>query len=441
MVESLNRSNNLKKNILFSFAFKGLNILLSLCLVPITMEFISNKNYGIWLTLSSIIGWISFFDIGLGNGLRNKFTEAIALRKIKLAKIYVSTTYAILTIIILSIMILFLFVNNFINWSKILNSSSDVGVDLNFLASVVFSCFSIQFILQLINTILIANQQPSKSAAVSFFTNLFTLIIIFILSKTIKGNLLLVGLIYSVIPVLVLIIYSFILFQGEYKQFAPSLKYIRFKFANKLTTLGFRFFIIQITAIVIFQTNNVIITQLFGPDQVTPYNIAFKYFGVISMGATIIMSPLWSAFTDAWTKKDIDWIKETVIKLQYIWLALLITGLIMLYISPIIYKTWLGNKIQISFEISLWMCIFFLISSWNMIYVQFLNGVGKISLQLISGIFGTLIIIPVSYVFAEIYGIKGILITQSLLVLINTLWTYLQYKKIISKTAKGIWNK
>jgi O-antigen/teichoic acid export membrane protein len=159
------------------------------------------------------------------------------------------------------------------------------------------------------------------------------------------------------------------------------------------------------------------------------------------MGATIIMSPLWSAFTDAWTKKDIDWIKETVIKLQYIWLALLITGLIMLYISPIIYKTWLGNKIQISFEISLWMCIFFLISSWNMIYVQFLNGVGKISLQLISGIFGTLIIIPVSYVFAEIYGIKGILITQSLLVLINTLWTYLQYKKIISKTAKGIWNK
>jgi len=423
LVESLNRSNNLKKNILFSFAFKGLNILLSLCLVPITMEFISNKNYGIWLTLSSIIGWISFFDIGLGNGLRNKFTEAIALRKIKLAKIYVSTTYAILTIIILSIMILFLFVNNFINWSKILNSSSDVGVDLNFLASVVFSCFSIQFILQLINTILIANQQPSKSAAVSFFTNLFTLIIIFILSKTIKGNLLLVGLIYSVIPVLVLIIYSFILFQGEYKQFAPSLKYI------------------QITAIVIFQTNNVIITQLFGPDQVTPYNIAFKYFGVISMGATIIMSPLWSAFTDAWTKKDIDWIKETVIKLQYIWLALLITGLIMLYISPIIYKTWLGNKIQISFEISLWMCIFFLISSWNMIYVQFLNGVGKISLQLISGIFGTLIIIPVSYVFAEIYGIKGILITQSLLVLINTLWTYLQYKKIISKTAKGIWNK
>jgi O-antigen/teichoic acid export membrane protein len=441
LVESVNRSNNLKKNILFSFAFKGLNILLSLCLVPITMEFISNKNYGIWLTLSSIIGWISFFDIGLGNGLRNKFTEAIALRKIKLAKIYVSTTYAILTIIILSIMILFLFVNNFINWSKILNSSSDVGVDLNFLASVVFSCFSIQFILQLINTILIANQQPSKSAAVSFFTNLFTLIIIFILSKTIKGNLLLVGLIYSVIPVLVLIIYSFILFQGEYKQFAPSLKYIRFKFANKLTTLGFRFFIIQITAIVIFQTNNVIITQLFGPDQVTPYNIAFKYFGVISMGATIIMSPLWSAFTDAWTKKDIDWIKETVIKLQYIWLALLITGLIMLYISPIIYKTWLGNKIQISFEISLWMCIFFLISSWNMIYVQFLNGVGKISLQLISGIFGTLIIIPVSYVFAEIYGIKGIIITQSLLVLINTLWTYLQYKKIISKTAKGIWNK
>ena len=30
------------------------------------------------LTLSSIIGWFAFFDIGFGNGLRNKFAEAIA---------------------------------------------------------------------------------------------------------------------------------------------------------------------------------------------------------------------------------------------------------------------------------------------------------------------------------------------------------------------------
>ncbi len=441
LIVSENRSDNLKKNILLSFTFKGLNILLSLFLVPITMQLISNKDYGIWLTLSSIISWISFFDIGLGNGLRNKLTEAIALRKIKLAKIYVSTTYAVLTIIILLVVILFLFVNHFINWSKILNSNSEVGNDLNFLASIVFSCFSIQFILQILNTVTIANQQPSKSAAISFFINLFTFIIIFILSKTIKGSLLLVGITYSIIPIVVLIIYSYILFHGEYKKIAPSLKFIRFKFAKKITTLGFRFFIIQITAIVIFQTNNIIISQLFGPEQVTPYNIAFKYFGIISMGAAIIMSPLWSAFTDAWTKKDIDWIKKTVIKLQYIWFALIILGLIMLFISPIIYKLWLGNKIQISFEISLWMCIFFLISSWNMIYVQFLNGVGKITLQLLSGIFGTILIIPVSYILADVYGIKGIIITQTLLVLINTLWTYVQYKKIISKTAIGIWNK
>ena len=71
------RSVKAKKNILASFLIKGGNIAISLILVPLTIHYVNPTQYGIWLTLSSIIGWFAFFDIGFGNGLRNKFAEEI----------------------------------------------------------------------------------------------------------------------------------------------------------------------------------------------------------------------------------------------------------------------------------------------------------------------------------------------------------------------------
>src|SRR5665648_546203 len=88
------RSIKAKKNILASLIIKGLSIAISLVLVPLTINYINPSRYGIWLTLSSIVGWFSFFDIGLTQGLRNKFAEAKAKGEDNLAQILVSTTYA-----------------------------------------------------------------------------------------------------------------------------------------------------------------------------------------------------------------------------------------------------------------------------------------------------------------------------------------------------------
>src|SRR5690606_7162947 len=70
------RSIKAKKNIAISLAIKGVSICISFIMVPLTIDYINPSRYGIWLTLSSIVGWFSFFDVGLTQGLRNKFAEA-----------------------------------------------------------------------------------------------------------------------------------------------------------------------------------------------------------------------------------------------------------------------------------------------------------------------------------------------------------------------------
>lgn len=435
------RSIKAIKNILLLVVIKGCSIFVSLLLVPLTIHYINPTRYGIWITLSSIVGWFSFFDIGLGHGLRNKFAEAITKGNYELARVYVSTTYAILGIIVAIILIAFCFINPLLNWTRILNTPSTMAGELSTLALIVFGFFCIQFVLRLITTILTANQQPAKASIFDFLGSLVSLSIILILTRTTSGNLVYLGTVFSFTPVLVLTSSSIWFYTHKYKKFAPSIRYVKFHYAHDLMSLGIKFFIIQMAGVILYQTSNIIIAQLFGPAQVTPYNISFKYFSIITMAFSIIMMPFWSATTEAWIKKDISWIENSLNKLIFVWILIGITALIMLIFSNVIYKMWVGKEIKVPVSISVVIAYYVIINGWCAIFSQFLNGVGKIKLQVYASIFGSLINIPLAIILGKHLGVFGVLLSTCLLGTINAIWSPIQYRKLLNNRATGIWNQ
>lgn len=436
------RSVKAKKNILGSFVFKGGSILISLLLVPLTLHYLNSTRYGIWLTLTSIVGWFSFFDIGLGNGLRNKFAEAIAKNNKVLARKYVSTAYAIITIIAALLFMLFFFINPLIDWTKVLNAPENLKNELDLLAILVFGFFCLRFIFQLINTILTADQKPAISTLTNFTINLISLGVLYLLTITTSGSLIYLGLTLGISP-LVLIIVSVLFFNKEYREYKPSLKYIDFNQARPLISLGIQFFIIQISAIVLFTTDNIIISQLFGPAQVTPYYVAYKYFGVIILIFTIINTPFWSAYTEAYHKKDIRWIKNINAKLKKTWAVLSGLAIVLLLISPFAYQIWVGSEVQVPYILSAFMCIYVIEQSWGNIFVSFINGVGKVRMQLIISVVTGVLNIPLSIFFAKYLGlgIAGIILATIICISYSPFLAWVQYEKIINNTARGIWNK
>jgi len=437
------RSVRAKKNILANFLIKGLGICTGLVLLPLTISYLTPEKYGIWITLSSIIGWFSFFDIGLGNGLRNHFAKAIAENKRDLAKSYVSTTYALLIIIVSVVLILFLIVNHFLNWNNILNvkGAQFKAGELSLLAVIVFSFFCLRFIFLLINTILNADQQSAKASFLDLLGQIVSLIVIFILTKKTDGSILYLGITISSIPVFVLIIANIWFYKKNYEQYRPSIRFIDFSKARSLLNLGVSFFVIQIAAVLLYQTNNMIIIHLSGSKDVTNYNIAYKYFSILLMAFSIIITPFWSAFTEAWVLKDIGWIKRVIKKLFKIWILFFFIAMIMLFLSEKIYKLWIGNQIQIPFVYSVLVGLVILINIWNGIFSQFLNGIGKIRFQLIIGITAAIVNVPLAIFLGSSMGVKGVLLANIIVTLFGVFLYPLQYKKLLNNTAKGIWNK
>jgi O-antigen/teichoic acid export membrane protein len=434
------RSVKAKKNIVGAMFLKGCSILVSFILVPMTLGYLNKFEYGIWLTLSSVLMWINYFDVGLGNGLRNKLAEALALGDIKLARIYVSTTFFLLTVVMLVIYLFFLVSLIWVDWHTILNVPENFdNHNLNSLVAIVFMLFCVSFILKCIGNVYLATQLPVVNDLLMLAGNVISLLIIYILTKTTQGDLSKVAITYSVAPVLVYLLAYPITFYLKYPYLRPAISSIKIKYTKNLIGLGVQFFIIQISCLIVFSTSNILISHLFGPEQVTPYNIAYKYFMVITMIFGIIITPIWSAITDAYTKNDYTWIKQIIRKNQYIWLGLFILTIVMVAISKFVYRFWVGNEIEVPISLSLTMGIYVTISNWNNIYAYFVNGVGKIKLQLYISIFTTILYIPLAIGLSHLWGIDGIIGAMCIVLLLSGIVLPKQYLSIINRKAKGIW--
>lgn len=75
---SRKRTENYIGQLKASLIYKALAIIASFLAVPLMIGHLGREQFSIWSTILSVMSWIVFFDLGLGNGLRNQITIAVA---------------------------------------------------------------------------------------------------------------------------------------------------------------------------------------------------------------------------------------------------------------------------------------------------------------------------------------------------------------------------
>ncbi len=437
------RTDLIKKNIVRSFGLKVIEISISFLIVPISLAYLTQTDYGIWLIVSSMINWLKFFDIGISHGYRNKLAEALSINNVELAKIYTSTSYAIISLVGLLLAVIGMFIVPFVDWARVLNTDVMYKDVLVLVILVVFISFSIRLILKIITSIFLANQLPYINNLITVITNVITLVSLTVLILFTEGNLYYYAIIFSVIPLLILLITSLFVFHSKYKLYSPSLSHFDKNKIKDVMGLGMKFFIIQLGAVMLFLTDNIIIAHVLSPADVTPYQIALKYFSVVMIGFSIILTPYWSAITEAYQKNEMDWIKKSITMLNKMWVLVVIFSLLLLAIFYPFLKIWVGNDIHVPLLLSIQCVLFVILQTKNRIYTYFLNGTGKITMQLLTGILTLIINIPLSIFFAKYLnlGSAGVLLATNCSILIYVITRKIQYHKIINNTANGIWAK
>jgi O-antigen/teichoic acid export membrane protein len=434
------RNINLRKNILLSGVMKATGMLTSFLIVPVTLHYLDNEIYGIWMTITSILMWFSFFDVGLGNGMRNYMTQAISANDYKTARAYLSTTLCILTLI--SIGLAFLCIPCLsLDFNKIFNTSA-LPNDVLKNALVIAVLFTLaNFVLKNIGFVFIALQKYGLNDVLNTSGSVLGLLIVFILTKTTQGNLLYVVTAFTLSPVLVYLIAAIPIFH-RYKQLRPSWKYYDKLLLKNIVGKGLGFFAIQITScLVIFGGSNVIISHFCGPTSVTVYNIAYKLFNLLAIAYTIIISPMWNAYTDAQVRGDYTWIRTTFNRALKLWGLSVIGGLFLLVICNTFYKIWVGTSVTVPFQISAAVLLYISAFNFNNCVTYLLNGLNKITVQIITSITGTILYLLFIILFGGKIGMTGIILSMATCyILMGTVHLY-QCRLLVYEKAKGIWNK
>lgn len=437
------RGQKALRHILYSAGLKAINAAISFLIIPLYLAYLTEVSFGIWLTVSAVLNWFNFFDLGMGNGLRNRFAEAKAAGDTALAKSFVSTTYALLILISVALLGLFLIANIFFDWSVIFAAPYGLKSDVNKMVVVLAVLFCPQFFLQLIKMVATADQRPAIANLMNTVVNILHLLALYVLAQQGSPSLFKLALAIGGINMLVPLLANIIFFSGEYRNVAPSIKSVNFEYSRSLMGLGFVFFIMQGAALVVFMTDNLIITRVLGPEEVPAYNIAFRYFNLIVVFFGLVTTPFWSAFTEAYIKKDMAWINKVMRKLYTLWFGVAVIGVIMFFVSPYVYSIWIGDEIKIPMLLNLIMMIWVLATTGLSIFGIFLSGVGKLRLSLYHSIVVMIINIPMSIWLANYseLGSAGVMLATLFGVLLRLFFQPRQTFKLIKGTAKGIWNR
>lgn len=435
------RNKMLTTNILYSSILKIISLSTSLLIVPITINYLNNEVYGIWMTITSILFWINTFDIGLGNGMRNYLTEAISQKDYSLGKRYISTTLSLLTLIALVIGFAVLIPLLTIDFNKFFNTEAISNFDLRNTMIVAISFTLCNFVLKNIGFIYVAMQKYAVNDLLSVLGNVLSLGIIFLLTKLTTGHLIYVVLAYTATQCIIFCLAAIPLFK-KHPELRPTFKFFDKSLSHKIVGKGLGFFVIQISScLVIFGAANIFITQLCGPATVTTYNIAYKFFNLLVIAYTIILSPMWNAYTDAYVKGDMIWINQTFNRALKLWGLSVVGGCIMLVGCQTFYHLWVGEKVIVPFTVSLSTLIYVSFFNLNNCVTYLINGLNKIRIQIITSLVFTALYIGIVLLLGKKLGIEGVVLSMAGSYACMSLIHLYQCRLLIKKKAKGIWNK
>lgn len=420
-IDEKKQNNIILKNSVFSIGFKVLSYLLSFFTTPLLLNCLGDAKYGVYVTALSFISWIYYFDFGIGSGLRNKITEALVKGDYDTAQKSVNVSYFIVSVISLCAFVIILIASFFFDFDEILNAKlSDENLNMILLIAIFIAC--INFILSLSKNILFSIHKIALVDGFGIASRFIMLVAIWIYS--IFGNaLILVIVVIEGIFEVVKNMSASIYLKNKYSYLSPSFSQkIDMSYSKGILSFGLLIFLMQISALVLNATDNLIIMKLFGSTDVTPYNLGHKYFSVINAFFVAATGSLWTTYTTAYAVKDASYIRKTL-KRALIFYSVTFIGIVIAYfIFEPFMKIYLGRELTYQTGLICLIGLYYSILIFSHNFSAFVHGISKVKLGSIACAVGAIFNIPCSVFFAKTcgLGLNGVILGSIVSLLIST---------------------
>jgi O-antigen/teichoic acid export membrane protein len=392
---------------LASLAARGVGIFTVLISVPLTVHYLGAEQYGLWVTITSVVVLFGFADLGLSNGLMNAVSEAHGKGDRELAQADVSSAFYLLGGAATVLALAFAAAYGFVPWSGVFNVSSSTAAAVAGQATVVFvgiTLVSLPF--GVVPKIRLGYQEGFKSSIWDAVGNLLSLGGL-VLAVAAKASLPWLILAIGVGPLLATLLNGAALLRGR-PWLAPRMRLATRFAAGHIVRLGLGFFVLQLVAVVAYQTDNVVIAQILGVAAVTQYAVPMRLFMTVPLLLSFWLMPLWPAYREALTRGDDAWVRRTLIRSLVISVGVSIplSAVLVLFGGPLL-NLWVGDSVTPTTSLLLALGLWMVVYSVSITMAVFLNGANVIGFQVVIAICMMVVNLGLSIVLTHLVGVSG----------------------------------
>ncbi|MBT9151112.1 MAG: hypothetical protein DDT40_01296 [candidate division WS2 bacterium] len=295
----------------FSYGTTIVVVLVGLISVPIGLHYFGPVRYGIWAVISSVIAYLSISNLGIttaAQALTAKASEPFeqwAVLRRSLFLLLISGAVVLSVVVGVA--------HFYPGWVAALGkipanlqgeaAEAGIAIAVLFLLNLPLTVFSAGFVGR--QKVYWQQFYISLTAIAGLLALIFTVFLL-------KGNLVTLALFIGGARIFVSIICAshFLFSNSELRQKFD--KPISKEFSiNSIFTSGIRFFVIGIAAMVVWNTDNLVISHFLGAGMVTPYAVTFALFNMGFSTFTAVNGALWPMYGQSAGKNQWEWVQGT----------------------------------------------------------------------------------------------------------------------------------
>ncbi len=396
-------NKSIKCNSILSIATKFVSMGLSFITAPLVLQCLGEEKYGVWISLLGIVSWIYYFDLGLGGGLQNKLSSALAQNRNEEANRYLGTAYAFLSIISSAAFAIGTLLFLIIDIPAIFHYDN-IGENITWVLIVALFFACVNFVGKLVDNILYATQKAGFVGAFGLITQLLWAVMLVIYLFTGNSSLLMFAIAEGSVNAIKNIIAT-VYVRLKFPQFKGAFKCIEKSYAKDISSFGILLFINNIGSLVLNTSDNLVISRYFGAADVTPYSFCQKFFSIIQAVFVAAVSPFFSAYTAAYAQNNWDWILRTIKKMWKIWGLFTVFSVIGVFVFRPFSVFWLHKELNYPSGLILLFSGYYILLMFGHTVSSFVNATFQTRKIIVPTFVGTVVNIPVSIYLASNAGL------------------------------------
>ncbi len=434
------RNRRLTAGIITSVVSRGTGALAPLVLIPITLSYLGDELYGLWMAVTAVTGMALWADLGLGNGLLTKLTPCYASGDTAAARRYISTTYGVLSVVALGLLAGLWGLSGVIGWASIFNVTDPaVEAEAHAVALVCLSAFVVNVPLSLVQRVQYAYQQVVRSNLWQATGSLWTVLLTLVAVEARLSPALVVGAAVSG-PLLANVLNSASFYGRQWRLLAPRPACVDRTVATSLLVLGGQFFGLSIAMSIALNSDNLVIAHALGLEDVTDYSVPARMFSALGLLVTVVNLPFWTANGEALARGDLGWVRRATGRMTFAsGLVVLLSSAVLVLTGGHILEGWLGapRPVPVSLLVALAAWWLLLATASPRFMVQ--NAAGSVRPQLVGWTVFLVVSVPVKWIAARQLGIAAVPAAGAAAYLL-TVWPAAEngYRRIVSAPSSPV---